>query len=662
MGSKVEPYFILTAEKIRDPKELQELEKKTILETVLHENTPATPPPSGVSGNNGFELGPTENPHRKKKIVKYKIPVKELKRKDSLNKRMELIKEKLEKSRERFHEQRSKREELDLKCEPSKSYLDEEGTVINPFKMDRSVSDLTHLKSGPGVKHELISSSCVYFVVTDENLAREAGERIISKSAGKRRRVRRVEENRLKRDRRERQKPEAKKLGLAREVGLKSSLDSKSESCQNEIPAKPAVNHIVFEGPDTEPPKPVHQSSAKIIRSLHSPPKIPPGTPATTMTVHSITQSGESKQEQPPSDADENVPRKPFLSGPLYCGKNRTAHSSLQTQHFELPNISADQKRRALGMGTKFEEFAYPKPQTEQKQRRVSFADPLPVIRGNGFIVDHHGELSEENPSVIPALGPRAVTMGSITLPSEKLDKHSVCEKYLAGENIASARTVRRYGIPLPLPKIDIVSSVYDEMIIKMIQEYLQDANTPSRQSQLAKELLVHLQKHNEHMKELNVPNAGKKWKPKLSKEDTAKHQQKAQQLMNDLNFTVPPNTAEDSGRKVMTPMLNTRDHVTSNIPEVPTETAERRDITSADNPRSVPFVQITFKHREEEPVSASTINADVDVNKQNSKSAAGERKSQSKPILSAVTPVSFQMAPPGLSRDSSFISVPLRV
>ncbi|XP_045187808.2 uncharacterized protein LOC123545543 [Mercenaria mercenaria] len=652
MGSRIKPYFILTAEKVTDPKEIKDFIEQNDCD--IKENIPTTPPPSGVSGKSGLdiELNTRHRISKKEKgFVKYKIPMKEVRKKGNLNKKMELIKEKLEKSRERFKEQKRSNEELNLTCEPTRSQKDVD-TPATAFKFERSVSDVTPVKSTEE------NSPYTYFVVSDDNSADITPGKVVSKSADKRRRLRIVEENRLKRDRKEGQKPFVKRNGLARELGLKSSIIPKSDSRSAN---KPSVSQIVFEGPEHQTSS-QHTTNSKILRTSFSPPRIPPGTPATVLTA----QSGENKTEQPAIDVDESVPRKPFLSGPLYTGKNRGTHA-FSLQHFELPIITPEQKRRALGLGTKFEEFAYPKPQSEQRQRRVSFANPLPVVKGTGLIVSYN-EMKEYIGFKIAPLGPRAVTMGSITLPSERLDKKSMCQKYMTEDNMSSSKRLKKVGVPLSLPKIDIVSNVYDDMIIKMIKEYLQDTNTPSRQSQLAKELLVHLQKHNEHMKELNVPHLNRKQKPKLSQEELAKCQSRAQQLLNDINLFVPPNTAEDMEPKVMTPTMKAGDLVESGPPEqlVFDETGDKRHVRSADNPRSIPFVQITFKPKDKEPEPEMNINlpeddATLPEDRSNSKKHSNERKSNDRPILSAVTPVSFQMAPPGLSKDDSFVKVPLK-
>ncbi|KAH3857265.1 uncharacterized protein LOC127871366 [Dreissena polymorpha] len=552
MGARVQPYFILTAEKVTNPRDLETLQpiKPIKIGYLGDQINPLTPPPSGVSGSELGILALDENlvekkKNKKKKKVKYTISVREIRKKSPLNKKLASIKEKLEKSRERINGQRAKLSDIDLKCEPvntSKADMSYDQATF-PFRMDRSVSDMGPSSLAKSRNANLGSSPFVYFVVSEERIkdadfVLEDGDRVVSKSADKRRRVRLVEENRLKRDRKEKLSQSAKFRGLAREVGLNNNQGGPKPSEESPT-VKGGPKELVFPGPDYESTRPTTTTAyRKGTRLIRSPPKIPPGTPATTHGSHS-----DVPLEINGFDVDDTVPRKPFLSRPMYNGKSRGIQA-LSQSNFELPTISADQRRRNLGLGTRFEEFAYPKPSSEQRQRKVSFAEQLPVIRGSGFVLNS-ADLRHD--PEIPSLGPRANTMGTITLPSENVDKQAVCQRFVAGENMTGSRQNRKFGIPLPIAKIDIVSNLYDEMIIKMIQEYLQDSNTPSRQSQLARELLVHLQKHNEHMKELNVPNLDKN---KIKKSELVKHKNKAQRLLNDINFPAPPNTAEESAPK----------------------------------------------------------------------------------------------------------------
>ena len=643
MGSKVEPYFILTAEKLPNPKESVSLYPE--------KTPPITPAPSGAFSSLVEEETLLKKSKLKAKFIKYTIPVKEVRKKVKLTRKMELIKQKLEKSRERFNLKKRVETDPDLKCEPG--VFGNKDTSELPYKMDRSVSDLTPMVKDK--ENQGGATPFVYFVVSEEQLrdsydsvTLETGEKIKSKSADKRRRVRIVEENRLKM---KEKKGAAKMQGLAREIGLKSDIDSKPESRQDPRPPtrQPSVNQIVFPGAAYE------VSSQKLKPNVHviqSPPRIPPGTPATTLAYSA-------------SDPDENIPRKPFLSGPLYAGKAKI-DSAQASPMFGLPEIPADQKRKALGLATRFEEFAYnSKPQSSQSKRQVTFADSLPVIKGSGFVLESRHEIDMDTPS----LGPRAVTMGSITLPSERLDKQSMCQKYLLGENMSSVRATRRNGVPLPLPKIDIVSNVYDEMIIKMIQEYLQDSNTPSRQSYLAKELLVHLQKHGEAMKEINVPNLKNvKNRPEFFKQTSLKLQSM---------LRVPPNTAEGTAIKTLGTTGDSTEMPNNDKKETNEEDREETRQKSADKKtpdkmETIPFVQITFKNKEgnqahhfHTPDQLPDMPDEEIVPPKSSEGARETHTSQSdkkpRPVLTQVTPVSFQMAPPGLSKEDTNLSIQMR-
>lgn len=196
-----------------------------------------------------------------------------------------------------------------------------------------------------------------------------------------------------------------------------------------------------------------------------------------------------------------------------------------------------------------------------------------------------------------------------------------------------------------------------------MIQEYLQDTNTPSRQSQLAKDLLVQLQKHNEHMKEMNVPNlrTGRNGKIELARHLNNRH------LINQ----VPPNTAEDTKRPhPVLPLCDISDdkvehsdetkggNVNGNADESNPETP------SIDPQRDIPFVQITFKNKENggEDLDGTDGCGDTSEKPPMSKNSSRSKMLRDgKPCRSPVTPVSFKMAPPGLSKEDTQSSIQLR-
>ena len=634
MGSAVLPYFISSQEKFtfsNDPGNLTP--EQVHAQNAIDRTPPITPAPSANTSAKRKERRP-----KSKKVLKYKIP--ELKRHESVRKKMEIIKEKLEKSRERYKERQRLQEESELKeCGPTIIGLDEHGDIP---KLDRSMSDL-----GPSVSSRYPTKRAdgsfpyVYFVVSQDTVAEseefglesDENEQIV-KSAKVRRRKIFMEQNRK---RKEKQAQTAKIQGIARELGLKSNPIPKPFS--EERPAtQPAINHIVF---------PIAATSSTNLRRIHSPPRIPPSTPATTVCATSAYES---------PDPDETVPRKPFLSGPLYAGKPKVHSYSLHT--FELPFIPPDQRKRTLGLASSdnFGDCFMSKPQSQQRQRKVTFADTLPVIRGSGFVFNDK-ELRKSTDD-LPNLGPRAATMGSITLPSEKADKREKCQKDHISDKEA-VKLARKMGIPLALPKIDIVSNVYDEMIIKMIRDYLQDSNTPTRQAQLARELLVQLQE-NETIKQMQKLHEEEEAAAQMREEAKSKRESKKKSNNND---TRTENKQLEAGMKthVTVTGMPTFEEIHNNKPKTPS--------TPVATARNTPLVKITYKSSKEgiegdalqtefnhvKDGGDSALKADALPNSAN---GARDTLSSSKKERCSVTPIAFKMPPPGLSREETNLSI----
>ena len=617
MGSTVLPYFISSQEKFSAPNNLTVDQLR--VEEALDRTPPTTPAPSATSGEKGER-------RRKKKVVKYKIP--EIKRHEPMRKKMELIKEKLEKSRERYKERKKLQEQAELQCGPTVIGLDEHGDIP---KIDRSVSDLgpNSISSRYPTKRADGSFPYVYFVVAQDTIAEsddyadESDDNIqIAKSAKIRRRKIFSEQNKRKK---EKQAKTAKMQGIARELGLKSNPLLPKQVTQDRPATQPAINHIVF---------PIAAAPQTNIRRIHSPPRIPPGTPATI--VHA------EFNQLDDHDPDDNVPRKPFPSGPLYSGKPRVHSYSLQT--FELPMITPEQRKRALGLASSenFGDFSVSKPQSQRSQRKVTFADTLPVIRGSGFVFGDKDN-NKTNDS-FQSLGPRALTMGSITLPSESLDKQEKCKKLQMSDREA-VKLARKMGIPLALPKIDIVSNVYDEMIIKMIRDYLQDSNTPSRQAQLARDLLVQLQQ-NETLKQMKILQE--------EREELEALRSKAVEEKDEVTDIDQTNTE-------MTPTVVVQDMPTfediHNKPKTPSTPVARA--------RHTPLVKITYKpsaelkEKEDENSSDKSKDDNSTLKADNQpKSANSARDTSPKTARSTLTPTSFKMPPPGLSREETNLSI----
>ena len=634
MGSAVLPYFISSPEKFTISQVTRARAKELDEDYDTSDRTPPiTPAPSAVID---FKV---RRPKSKKK-QRYQPPVS--KRQESVRKKMELIKEKLEKSRERYRERKRLQEESELNCGPTVIGLDENGDIP---KLDRSVSDLgPTLSDRYPTKRADGSFPYVYFVVSQDTVA-ESGEFGLESdenqqfviSARNRRRKIFMEQHKKKK---EKLAKAAKMQGIARELGLKSNPLAPKNVLPDRPVTQPAINHIVF---------PIATPVSSTLRRIHSPPRIPPGTPATTVfTEHQST------------DPDDTIPRKPFPSGPLYAGKPKLHSYSLQT--FELPFISPEQRKRALGLASSenFGDNNSLKPQSQHRQRKVTFADPLPVIRGSGFVF---GEKDNgKNTDVIQNLGPRAATMGSITLHSEKANKQEKCQKLQVSDKEA-VKIARKMGIPLALPKIDIVSNVYDEMIIKMIRDYLQDSNTPTRQAQLARDLLSQLQE-NETVKQMERQKEEEARTNKAKEDAKAKKEYKqsgqTEEQTPDTKTPVP-----DIKSQVVVKDMPTFEEIHNNKPKTPS--------TPVATARNVPFVKITYKPLNDETEQDNSKSGTPLLTKEDNSSqkmgitshganSAIESLNSSAKSRCSVTPVSFKMPPPGLSREETNLSISMNL
>lgn len=635
MGSTVIPYFISSHDSFPGSNNNTGLTAEQLqAQNALNRTPPTTPAPSAITDEKGRRT-------TGKKLLKYKIP--KLKRHEPVRKKMELIKEKLEQSRERYKERKQLQEQISaLQCEPTVIGLDEHGDIP---KLDRSVSDLgPNLSSRYPTKRADGSFPYVYFVVAQDTIA-ESGDFAeesdensqIAKSVKVRRKKIFLEQTKR---RKEKQAKAAKMQGIARELGLKSSpLNPKPYSEERPV-TQPAINHIVF--PIEAAPQQTN------LRRIHSPPRIPPSTPATV--VHTEYQSDDQ-------DPDENVPRKHFISRPLYAGKPKIHSYSRQT--FELPLITPEQRKRALGLASSdsFEDSYTPKSSSQNRQRKVTFADSLPVIRGSGFVF---GEKDvNRNNDVFQGLGPRAVTMGSITLPSERAAQQEKCQKLHVSDKEA-VKFARKIGIPLALPKIDIVSNVYDEMIIKMVRDYLQDSNTPSRQAQLARDLLIQLQQ-NDTVKQMqrlqDLQDEQEAITAQTMEEAKQKKLSKKMSTPNE-NSVESENTNEEAKHQVVVKGMPTFEEIHNNKPKTPSTPVARA--------RNTPLVKITFKTSagvtEVDALEEDKTEDDDKLKAVNPPKSSDSIKSITSPKLprSTVIPTSFKMPPPGLSREATNLSISL--
>ena len=172
-------------------------------------------------------------------------------------------------------------------------------------------------------------------------------------------------------------------------------------------------------------------------------------------------------------------------------GGGSTGRGGLGSKHcpvstLELPEISAGTKRRALGTS--------PARNREDggERKMVTFADSLPVIKGNGIPVLGVKPVDANIPQSAsascltnlaskPGASPRT---GEVSAEGAQADSRagavSTGGSYLqppwsAPLTLRSINSIpkSRMYTPMALPKIDIVSEIYDELIVKTIQNYL---------------------------------------------------------------------------------------------------------------------------------------------------------------------------------------------
>ncbi|GFO27946.1 hypothetical protein PoB_005445100 [Plakobranchus ocellatus] len=142
----------------------------------------------------------------------------------------------------------------------------------------------------------------------------------------------------------------------------------------------------------------------------------------------------------------------------------------------ELPEISAGTKRRALGTSP------YRNRDDGGERKMVTFADGLPVIKGNRISVlgvkpvdpnASHSASASCSTSLVAKSGasPRAGETNTESSGGSFLQPPWSAPLSLRSLNSYTSKS--RLYTPMALPKIDIVSEIYDELIVKTIQNYL---------------------------------------------------------------------------------------------------------------------------------------------------------------------------------------------
>ncbi|RUS83617.1 hypothetical protein EGW08_008585 [Elysia chlorotica] len=163
------------------------------------------------------------------------------------------------------------------------------------------------------------------------------------------------------------------------------------------------------------------------------------------------------------------------------AGGVSTDRAGLTNKHcpvstLELPEISAGTKRRALGTS--------PGRQREDPgdRKMVTFADSLPGIKGNGIPVIGVKPVDANTPQSAtlankPEASPRAGELSTEGAPGTGSIGGGFLQPPwsapLTLRSINSFTPKSRMYTPMALPKIDIVSEIYDELIVKTIQNYL---------------------------------------------------------------------------------------------------------------------------------------------------------------------------------------------
>ncbi|KAK3092388.1 hypothetical protein FSP39_002206 [Pinctada imbricata] len=201
-------------------------------------------------------------------------------------------------------------------------------------------------------------------------------------------------------------------------------------------------------------------------------PRNPPATPATITTYQDKTEDTEDKRDSLADLTDFN--------------DNKSSQRGFSARLIELPYISLDQQRKNLGSSNASMEgkaMEVYRKSISQDSKRVHFAEnlDLPNISGNGISIPRG--LFAKN------FGPRPTTMPAILSAREEFDK----PRYVCPRTAFGTPRVKKNTQPLNLPKIDIVSGVYDELIVKAIETYIHEFPPGSKQTNLARQLLKQL-------------------------------------------------------------------------------------------------------------------------------------------------------------------------
>lgn len=433
-----------------------------------------TTPPNQLNDGEDNEKAEKEKKQVKKnKTNKSKQLV--ITRNELTRKRMTLIRSKLEESRARHFE---KVQNQALNCSRS---IPRVADVFTPSTKDKKDPDIETAMEMVPISNTGEEVPYVYFVVSPEKQEK------VTKVKAK-----------LK----ERQRDDEKRKQLVSRSTVFTTKEDYGIFTDKSKTMTLAHNFGLPSQPMSLPERPSTQKQIVFPLPIKLTPKNPPTTPATTITT-SIGHRGsrdwdyqdfETIYEKPIKmticEDNEIVETREMRETSGKAVVLRGSTRSLSTKCLELPFISLDEQRKALGTagsyGVRSLDFVRKSVSQDSSQKRVHFAESvdLPSIKGS--------QISSFN-EILPSLGLRPLTVPDFS--SEKSKSLSDL-KSLTGTRLLHSSSGRSYrsGKSLDLPKIDIVSSVYDELILKAIEAYIMSLPPYSKQSQIARQLLDQLQ------------------------------------------------------------------------------------------------------------------------------------------------------------------------
>lgn len=429
-----------------------------------------------IENDSAEEQVPDDKNERQKKRTRSKDKHMVLTRNELTRRRMDLIRTKLEESRARYF---AKVHNQALNCSRP---IPRVGDAFMPLNQDSESSkeqskDVIPISNTSDLPY-------VYFVVSPDNL-KKPKPKVKPDDRPKEENARPTTRQTKKFTKKEDygiHSDKSKMMSFAKTLGItQNPLDG------NDRPI--AHKQIVF-------PLPVRYT-----------PKNPPATPATTIVSGSLGFRG-SRENLDTSEFgsiyDKPIKMTIYEDVGLGTGSSFESHApelteirkhsalSISTRCLELPFISIDEQRKALGTagsyGLKSLDFVRKSVSQSSSQKRVHFAEnvsvDMPLLKGSQIGGSYE---------VLPYVGERAHTV-----PDLRSDKSKSLSDFKSLPDNRSMRSNtsagKRSNMSLDLPKIDIVSSVYDELIVKAIQAYVTSLPTHSKQAKVARELLDQLQ------------------------------------------------------------------------------------------------------------------------------------------------------------------------